>query len=185
MRKQEKRRERHFLVPVRGSRNLPPKGLATFLLLLLLSLPLLPFFPSQKTAYLSEAVKRIFQRKQRKERCSPSFLPSPSRFFFLSTLLSSGFIHFSPPYPPPFRICYFICTRACLPFARHSFARHDCLPFSSILRCFRHHPIFSSKLRLFVATAQLHLLSRELNVLKPRSYQSNETVQYNCADFNI
>lgn len=82
MRKQEKRREGHFLVPVRGSRNLPPKGLATFLLLLLLSLPLLLFPPSQKTAYLSEAVKRIFQRKQRKERGSPSFLPSPSHFFF-------------------------------------------------------------------------------------------------------
>lgn len=107
------------------------------------------------------------------------------RAFFLSTLLSSGFIHFSPPYPPPFRICYFIYTRACLPFAHHSLARHDCLPFSSILRCFRHHPIFSPKLRLFVATAQLHLLSRELNVLKSRSDQSNETVQYNCADFNI
>lgn len=84
MRKQEKRREGHFLVPVRGSRNLPPKDLAIFLLLLPLPLPLLPFFPSQKTAYLSEAVKRIFQRKQRKKRCSPSFLPSPSRLFSLN-----------------------------------------------------------------------------------------------------
>lgn len=54
MRKQEKRREGHFLVPVRGSRNLPPKGLATFLLLLLLSLPLLPFSLLRKPHILAK-----------------------------------------------------------------------------------------------------------------------------------
>lgn len=184
MRKQEKRGEGHFLVPVRGSRNLPPKGLATFLLLLLLSLPLLLFPPLRKPHILAKLWNGFSSGSKGRNVVLPRF-SLLLRAFFLSTLLSSGFIHFSPPYPPPFRICYFICTRACLPFARHSFARHDCLPFSSILRCFRHHPIFSPKLRLFVATAQLHLLSRELNVLKPRSYQSNETVQYNCGDFNI
>lgn len=56
MRKQEKRREGHFLIPVRGSRNLSPKSLATFLLLLLLllPLPLLPFSLLRKPHILAK-----------------------------------------------------------------------------------------------------------------------------------